>query len=210
MLTNVNNPMLDAVRSTSTHFQIGWDAAANTPSSTSAYDYVTVCGMGGSAFPGDIINAVYGTTVNISVNRDYVVPALGGRGLYIVSSFSGNTEETVAALDSLLERGADVVIVTAGGKLADRARDNNVPLVLLTKPSPTFQPRAASGIFVGAFLRILCHHGLLDAESVLADLMACSAAVGDPARLEQLGVELPQASMSGRRFSMPTESLLKP
>ena len=107
MLTNVNNPMLDAVRSTSHIFKIGWDAAEGVPSSEAvAYDYVTVCGMGGSAFPGDIINAVYGATVNISVNRDYVVPALGGRGLYIVSSFSGNTEETVAALDSLIERGA--------------------------------------------------------------------------------------------------------
>ncbi|MGC6415944.1 MAG: SIS domain-containing protein [Bradymonadia bacterium] len=188
MLTNVSNPMLDAVRGTSSHFQVGWDAATAIPSSEAAIDYVTVCGMGGSAFPGDIINAVYGAKIRINVNRDYVVPSQPGRGLFIVSSFSGNTEETVAALDSLIERGDEIVIVTAGGKLVERARSHGIPLVLLEKPSPTFQPRAASGIFVGAFLKVLCGYGLLDSDTVLADLRACSDAVVGAEGLEHQGV----------------------
>ncbi len=189
MLTNVNNPMLDAVRGTPTHFEMGWSAADHLPSSgTDAFDFVAICGMGGSAFPGDIVSAGFGHVVPVYVSRDYTVPSYPGRGLYIVSSFSGNTEETLAALSALIERGETVAVVTAGGKLEAYADKHRLPCARLKKPSPTFQPRAASGMFVAAFVRIMVSSGLLDRDAAWRTLDGCASTLKGIEGLESAGV----------------------
>ena len=64
------------------------------------------------------------------------------------SSYSGETEETLAAYDDAVARGAPRLVATTGGALAERARRDGVPVV----PIPGgFQPRAAIGYaLVGA------------------------------------------------------------
>lgn len=188
MLTNASNPMLDAVRNTPAHFAIGWDAAADLTQRPSRAQRVVICGMGGSAFPGDILRAGFGDiSVPVVVSRDYDAPLYQDGTLYIVSSFSGNTEETIATLAFLVEAKADICVVTAGGRLAAMAGQWRLPLVLLNKPSPTFQPRAASGIFVSAFAQILVQNGLLDAATALNRLSACATAVADGETFERHG-----------------------
>ncbi|MDX1617904.1 MAG: hypothetical protein R3224_03905, partial [Balneolaceae bacterium] len=62
---------------------------------------ICIAGMGGSAIGGDLIRAYsYDTCpVPIGVIRGYTVPAwVNGNTLFIASSFSGNTEETLSAL----------------------------------------------------------------------------------------------------------------
>jgi glucose/mannose-6-phosphate isomerase len=60
----------------------------------------------------------------------------------LCSSYSGSTEETLAAYDDAKERGAPRIAVTTGGPLAERARADGVPVI----PVPGgFQPRAAVG-----------------------------------------------------------------
>ena len=188
MLTNADNPMLDAVRQTPTHFSLGWDAAS--PLMTKATDAkgVVICGMGGSAFPGDILRAGFGDIAPpIEVSRDYRAPRYHNRTLYIVSSFSGNTEETLSTLQDLIHAQQNVYVVTSGGRLGALASKHGLPLVILDKPSPTFQPRAASGMFVSAFAHILVKSGLLDGSTAFSRLMSCASAVSEAAAFEEAG-----------------------
>lgn len=166
--------MLDAVRTLPVQFAAGRRFAGMVGSTCKGVRRAIVCGMGGSAFPGDLLKILTDPLgLDLSVSRDYVVRdhRIGPDCLVIVSSFSGNTEETLAALDDAHARGARAVVVSAGGKLAERARAFGLPSVLIEKPTPTFQPRAATGFFLGAFAAILENAGLLsDQDAALAEV----------------------------------------
>lgn len=175
--------MLDSVRGLHAQFAVGFDFAGDVGREFEGIERVVVCGMGGSAFPGDLLG-VYTSPlgVDLRVSRDYSVrDALGPGVLVVASSFSGNTEESLAALDDALARGATVVAMSAGGKLQARALERGVPYIHIEKPTPTFQPRAATGYFVAALL------GLLENVGLVSDARDGLLAVGR--RLATLDVE---------------------
>ncbi len=104
-----------------------------------------VAGMGGSAFGGALARSVLGDRASrpIVVMRDYGVPAWTTPDATVLcASYSGNTEETLAAFEAAGARGARRIVATTGGKLAAAAREEDVPVI----PLPGgFQPRAAVG-----------------------------------------------------------------
>lgn len=125
---------------------------------------VIVCGMGGSAFPADLLRIFTDPLgIDLTTSRDYVVRdhRIDSSCLVVVSSFSGNTEETVAALADAQARGAQVAVMSAGGKLQALATAQQLPYVKIDKPTPEFQPRAASGYFISALAALLENVGLL-------------------------------------------------
>ncbi len=154
------DPMIAAVRGLPEHFAIGWRAAADVGRSfAGAIDRIVVAGLGGSAFPADL--ASLAVPCPIAVSRDYVIRApLDPRTLVVASSFSGNTEETLAAFEDAARRGVPRMALTGGGRLAELAAAAGVPIIRLSKPFPTFQPRAATAMFVGALARLCEDLGL--------------------------------------------------
>ncbi|HSG98972.1 MAG TPA: SIS domain-containing protein, partial [candidate division Zixibacteria bacterium] len=85
---------------------------------------ITIAGMGGSAIGGDLLRALTATELQVplQVCRHYRLPEyIDDESLVIVSSYSGGTEETLAALDEALERKAMIIGITTGGALAERA-----------------------------------------------------------------------------------------
>lgn len=81
---------------------------------------VLFAGMGGSAIGADLIRAysLNSSPVPVYVNRNYRLPSwVDEQTLVVACSFSGDTEETLSALDEAMERGAQVAAVTSGGKL---------------------------------------------------------------------------------------------
>lgn len=104
-----------------------------------------VCGMGGSAIGGDLAAAALGARLRrplVDV-RSYELPAWLPEGAAVLcSSYSGNTEETLAAFEAAGEAGCERLVATTGGKLADAAREAGVPVVGLPAG---LQPRAAVG-----------------------------------------------------------------
>ena len=155
-----------------------------------------VCGMGGSAIGGD-----YAATwaaphaVRVAVWRGYGLPAWQQTmSLQIFSSYSGNTEETLAAFDASQPHAARVCITT-GGALAARAHDADVPVVQLP---PGLQPRAALGHSLVALLVLLQTSGLVRAD-VVAELESAAHAVGALGR--QLTPQVPEASNLAKRFA---------
>jgi glucose/mannose-6-phosphate isomerase len=121
-------------------------------------------GMGGSGWPALYIKSLGQLKVPFEVVNDYNLPTyVGPNTLFIASSYSGNTEETLAALTEAEKRGAQIVVTTAGGKLMERAKQSNHPLFAI--PSG-IQPRMSSFFFLSAIAHLfeqlsLCKDGLV-------------------------------------------------
>lgn len=124
---------------------------------------VVLAGMGGSALPAVLISSWPSLNVPLEVVRNYHIPSYVGPGtLFISSSYSGNTEETLSALDEAEAAGAHIVVIAAGGKLAEHAKQKGYPLFVI----PTgVQPRMASFYFVVALIDIFEQLGLAPASS---------------------------------------------
>jgi len=122
---------------------------------------VVVVGMGGSAIGGDLLRTLAAdtATVPVFVARSYTLPAwVGANTTVIASSYSGNTEETLSALEEACARGASVACVTSGGEVHRRAEEQGFPHVLVPGG---MQPRAALGYSLTALLTIAERMGLL-------------------------------------------------
>src|ERR1043165_3819460 len=88
------------------------------------FSNVVVTGLGGSGIGGSIVqNYVFDKLkVPFIVNKDYFLPAfVDKRSLVIVCSYSGNTEETVMALQQAKKAKATIVCITSGGAIAEFA-----------------------------------------------------------------------------------------
>jgi glucose/mannose-6-phosphate isomerase len=121
---------------------------------------VVVSGLGGSAIGGDLARGLLSGSLHVpmAVNRDYGVPAFVGEGtLFIASSYSGNTEETLAATEEAQKRGATIVAITSGGRLREVAHEGGHPTVLVPGG---YQPRAALAFSLVPVLVILGRLGL--------------------------------------------------
>lgn len=110
-------------------------------------------GMGGSALPMVVVQSWPQMKIPFEIVRNYDIPPyVGEQTLFIASSYSGNTEETIEALSQAEAKGAQIVVVSAGGKLAEIARDKGYPLFVI--PAGV-QPRMAIFYFVSAFVAIV-------------------------------------------------------
>lgn len=126
---------------------------------------IVVGGMGGSALAGDIVRSAWPkTTVPFEIVRNYEVPQyVDASTLFIASSYSGNTEETLTALGDAEDRGARIAVIASGGSLAARAQENDYPYLAL----PTgYQPRHAVLFNFKALLELLEQSGLIDSSKV--------------------------------------------
>jgi glucose/mannose-6-phosphate isomerase len=122
---------------------------------------LVVAGMGGSAIGGALARAAFGDTASrpILSARAYGVPAWTTPDTTVLcASYSGDTEETLAAYDAAGALGAKRVVVTTGGRLAAQARADDVPVIPV---AGGFQPRAAVAYMFVAVLEVaaLCGAG---------------------------------------------------
>jgi glucose/mannose-6-phosphate isomerase len=107
-----------------------------------------VCGMGGSAIGGDLAAAALGDRLTgpMLTVRGYALPSWATpEWTVLCSSYSGNTEETIACFEAAEALGAGRLVASTGGTLVDRARETGVPVVGLPG---IFQPRAAVAYMV--------------------------------------------------------------
>ncbi len=106
---------------------------------------IVLTGLGGSAIGGDLLRAYLAGELGVpfTVNRHYVLPNfVGTKTLVIVSSYSGNTEETIAAQKDATKRRAKVLCISTGGAVTEFAAKHKQPCI---KIPGGLQPRAALG-----------------------------------------------------------------
>jgi glucose/mannose-6-phosphate isomerase len=167
-------------------------AAAELPAGESLGS-IAVCGMGGSGIVGDVIRALYSDRLPlpIAVVKGYRLPEFCGRDtLVMVASFSGETEETLAAYAEAVDHGCRLVALSVGGELERSAREDQVAHVALPAAIPV--PRAALGFVSGAAIGVLDAMGLV--PSAWQDVQRAAGLLGDQA--DRLG---PGRTMSDNR-----------
>lgn len=104
---------------------------------------VVICGLGGSGIGGEIIKQWQESEFNapIAVCHNYVLPKyVNANTLIITCSYSGNTEETLAALEGALKKDAMIIGITSGGKLAKKLKAHNLQTIIIPGGLP---PRSA-------------------------------------------------------------------
>jgi len=106
---------------------------------------IVYAGMGGSAIGGDLIFSCFSNDLAIPtfVSRNYFLPAfVDQNSLVIVSSFSGNTEESLSSYEDARTRMAQILCITSDGELEQQAKQDDIPTILIPG---NMQPRAALG-----------------------------------------------------------------
>jgi glucose/mannose-6-phosphate isomerase len=124
-------------------WEIGRGFAGDVP--TGEFRRIVVCGMGGSAIGGDLLRSFFGPRLKVPVIgcRDYSVPGYLAQGAFvIISSYSGNTGETLGCYESLRGTGATLVAVSSGGRVEELCTTDGVPFCRIPGGMP---PRSAIG-----------------------------------------------------------------
>lgn len=125
---------------------------------------VFISGLGGSGIGGTIVSELVAleAIIPITVGKGYFIPKfVGENSLVIISSYSGNTEETLQAMNLALKRKAKVVCVTSGGKVAEIARKKSLDLILIPGGNP---PRACLGYSFTQLLFILHYYKVISGK----------------------------------------------
>jgi glucose/mannose-6-phosphate isomerase len=155
---------------------------------------LVVAGMGGSAIGGALARAALGDLASrpIVIARGYALPSwTTPETTVLCSSYSGATEETLAAYEAAGALGARRVVCTTGGALAEAARADGVPVV----PLPGgFQPRAAVGYSLVVALEVAALAGVADRLHTEIDVAASRAAD----LVERWGPDSPEDSLAKR------------
>jgi len=157
------DPMHDLIRDFPDHLSdalaIGRKAKLNKPDKT--YTNVVVTGLGGSGIGGRIAaQAVAEEAIcPIEVYSNYYLPAYVGKGsLVIACSYSGNTEETLAAMQQALDSGARVVCITSGGTMLETAKAKGLDHIVIPGGNP---PRTMLAYSLTQQFYVLHHFGII-------------------------------------------------
>lgn len=144
------------------HYQEAADSAAGIITRYPKPSNIIVTGMGGSAIGGELLKdwAKDKIQVPIEINREYHLPAYANeKTLVLVTSYSGDTEETLSALLDAVKRGCMIYCITSGGALVDIAERLNIPYLQVPAGMP---PRAALPYMLMPLLTFLEKNGLVN------------------------------------------------
>lgn len=106
---------------------------------------IVLSGLGGSAIGGDLVRSYIADEIKVPflINRNYTLPKfVDSNTLVIISSYSGNTEETIASYKEAKKRKAKILCITSGGEVLNFANKQKDPVILIPGGLP---PRAALG-----------------------------------------------------------------
>ena len=156
--------MNDYIDDFSNHLREAIEIANNTSltSCTKEIRNVLICGLGGSGIGGTIVSDIISPKVDIPITatKDYSIPNfVNEHTLVIANSYSGNTEETLYALEKCQAKGAEIAVITSGGKLKAIAEENKYNKIIIPGNQP---PRAMFGYAFTELFFMLNHYGIID------------------------------------------------
>jgi bifunctional phosphoglucose/phosphomannose isomerase len=125
---------------------------------------IVIAGMGGSALAADMVRVLTTGWLHIPlvVVKGYGLPGfVGEETLVIAVSHSGNTEETLSCYQQALEKRACLAVMSTGGKLIERAKDDNVTYVQVPAGG---QPRMSTVYHLRGLLKLLQHFWVIDGD----------------------------------------------
>lgn len=136
-----------------------------TPSSYKKFKNIVFLGMGGSTLGSHVIKALYFSTLKIPVEivNGYHIPNFVDKdSLVVVSSYSGTTEEPLAAMKEAKNKKAKLMSISSGGELASWSKKNKIPVLIFdTKNNPCGSPRMGLGYSIVGQILLLAKVGAL-------------------------------------------------
>ncbi len=130
---------------------------------------IVITGLGGSGIGGTIVSELISDSCNVPILicKDYFLPAfVNANTLLIVSSYSGNTEETLSAMQQAIGKKVQIVCVTSGGKVLELAKQHQFDFIEIPGGNP---PRSCIGYSLVQLIKILVSKGFAD-KKLFADL----------------------------------------
>jgi glucose/mannose-6-phosphate isomerase len=153
--------------------QFAWNPVVENASEKISARRFVVAGMGGSHLAADLLRG-FRPEIPLVVHSDYGLPHVPeediAETLFIISSYSGNTEETLDAFDAARSRGFNLCAIASGGELIIRAKKERVPYVEI--PNTGIQPRSALGYSLRALLAVMGDEELLNRTEMLASSLS--------------------------------------
>lgn len=128
---------------------------------------IIITGLGGSGIGGTIISELVADScsVPVTINKDYFLPGfVNTHTLVIISSYSGNTEETLQAMKQAISKNAQIICVTSGGTVSEIAKQNKLDVITIPGGNP---PRSCIGYSLVQLIKIFTHYNF--APSKLMD-----------------------------------------
>ncbi|MBI2007341.1 MAG: hypothetical protein HYS83_01395 [Candidatus Blackburnbacteria bacterium] len=141
----------------------------NFPPRYSRVENLVICGMGASGLPGHVVTNLYPPKVPTVLVNDYHLPVwAGSKTLVFLSSYSGNTEETISCFQEAKAGGCLLTGATGGGRLAELLAAEGTPFYKYEpKHNPSGQPRMGLGYGLFGQLGILYKLGVLGGTNTL-------------------------------------------
>ena len=157
-------------------FGLGFEIAKDLKI-TGEFNRVVLCGMGGSSSFVDLINdyLAWDHTIKLKMEvvKGYDIPKnADSKTLFLISSYSGNTEESLNCLEQVTSRGFKYFIITSGGELGKKGELLNAPIFHIPGG---IQPRLSTGYFIGGIFKILMNLGLIPDKH--AEILAAAASI---------------------------------
>ncbi len=125
---------------------------------------IVVTGLGGSGIGGTILSELIQgeSPVPVFVNKDYFLPEfVNANSFVIISSYSGNTEETLSAMKQAITKKAQIVCITSGGKVLEIARQHKFDTIIIPGGHP---PRSCIGYSLIQLLKIVQFNGFVKTD----------------------------------------------
>jgi glucose/mannose-6-phosphate isomerase len=130
---------------------------------------VVYAGMGGSALAAVVSSSWPEYKVPFEVVRNYSIPGyVSDKTIFIAASYSGNTEETLSALEEAEKRSAKILIIAGGGKLLEIAKEKGYPVSILPAVE---QPRYGVLYNLKALVSMLSGTGVLKVDNAAEQLV---------------------------------------
>ncbi len=122
-------------------------------------------GMGGSALAPSLVQSWLSINVPFEITKNYELPHYVSEDtLVICTSYSGNTEETLSALENAKQKNAQIIIMSTGGALQKIAEEENIVFIEIQKVA---QPRFSTFSQIGILGLILSRLGVTDVDEKL-------------------------------------------
>lgn len=130
------------------------------------FNNIVICGLGGSGIGGRLVaNWLYNDLeLPVAICQDYTLPKyVNTNTLVIASSYSGDTEETMSAVEQAHKKGASIIVITSGGKLAEFCKKHNYEFILVPGGNP---PRTQLAFSIVQLTHIFIELGLIKNDTL--------------------------------------------
>lgn len=184
-----NSLVLTSILKLRAQCQSAWQTVTSLSFSTPkiAITNIVVAGMGGSALGAHLLQSIFQNKILVPfiIVNDYTLPPwVNSHTLVIVSSYSGNTEETISALNDAQKKGAQIFVIASGGKLLDMAISKKLLHYKIDETAnPSKQPRYGLGYGIFSVLTLLIKLKLISlpneaVEEVLEQIIDTEKGIG--------------------------------